>query len=68
MAGAGGARSRVVFTFGQIGFETDTATDRTHRAGFCSCEEIAGDDLWRRYLAGEPHPNAWVTRVATAIL
>jgi methyltransferase (TIGR00027 family) len=68
MAGAGGARSRVVFTFAQVGFETDTATDRTRRAGFRSCEEIASDDLWRRYLSGEPHPNAWVTRVATAIV
>jgi methyltransferase (TIGR00027 family) len=68
MASAGGPRSRVVFTFGQIGFETDTATDRTQRAGFRSCEEMAGDDLWRRYLPGEPHPNGWVTRVATAIV
>jgi methyltransferase (TIGR00027 family) len=66
MASAGGARTRLAFTFGQIGFETDTATDRTRRAGFRSCEEIAGDDLWRRYLSGEPHPNAWVTRIATA--
>jgi hypothetical protein len=23
---------------------------------------------WRRYLPGEPHPNAWVTRIATAIV
>jgi hypothetical protein len=58
----------LVFTFGQVGFETDTATDRTRRAGFRSCEEIAGDDLWRGYLRGEPHPNAWVTRLATAIV
>jgi methyltransferase (TIGR00027 family) len=68
MASAGGERSRLVFTYAQIGFETDTATDRTRRAGFRSCEEIAGDDLWRRYLPGEPHPNAWVTRIATAIV
>jgi hypothetical protein len=31
-------------------------------------EEIAGDDLWRRYLPGEPHPSAWVTRIGTAIV
>jgi methyltransferase (TIGR00027 family) len=68
MAGAGGAGSRLVFTFAQIGFESDTATDRTRRAGFRSCEELAGDDLWRRYLPGEPHPSAWVIRVATAIV
>jgi len=68
MARAGGARSRLVFTFAQVGFETDTATDRTRRAGFGSCEEIASDDLWRRYLGGEPHPNAWVIKIATAIV
>jgi methyltransferase (TIGR00027 family) len=68
MASAGGSHSRLVFTFGQVGFETDPATDRTRRAGFRSCEEIAGDDLWRRYLPGEPHPNAWVTRIGTAIV
>jgi methyltransferase (TIGR00027 family) len=67
MEGAGGAGSRLVFTFAQIGFETDTATERTRRAGFRSCEEVAGDDLWRRYLPGDPHPNAWVTRIGTAI-
>jgi methyltransferase (TIGR00027 family) len=68
MAGAGGPGSRLVFTFAQIGFESDTATDRTSRAGFRSCEEIAGDDLWRLYHRGEPHPSAWVTRIATAIV
>jgi methyltransferase (TIGR00027 family) len=67
-ANAGGPRSRVVFTFAQIGFESNTATARTRRAGFRSCEETAGDELWRRYLPGEPHPNAWVIRVATAIV
>jgi len=68
MASAGGPRSRLAFTFGQVGFETDTATDRTRRAGFGSCEEMAGGALWRRYLPGEPHENAWVMRVATAIV
>lgn len=66
MATAGGPRSRVVFTFSHIGFETDTATARARRAGFGACEELAGDELWRRYLVGEPHPNAWVMRIATA--
>jgi len=68
MAVAGGARSRVVFTFAQIGFETDTATARARRAGFRSCEELAGDELWRRYLPGEPYLTAWVMRVGTAIV
>lgn len=68
MAAVGGAGSRLVFTFAQIGFEEDTAAARTRRAGFRSCEEIASDDLWRRYLPGDPHPNAWVIRIATAIV
>jgi methyltransferase (TIGR00027 family) len=68
VASAGGPQSRLVFTFGESTFEPDKATEHTRRAGFSSCEEIAGDELWRRYLAGEPHPNAWVTRIATAIV
>jgi hypothetical protein len=57
-----------VFTFGQIGFETDTASERTRRAGFRACDELGSDELWRRYLPGEPHPNAWVVRTATALV
>jgi methyltransferase (TIGR00027 family) len=68
VASTGGPRSRLVFTFGESTFDPDNATEHTRRAGFSSCEEIAGDALWRRYLACEPHPNAWVTRIATAIV
>jgi methyltransferase (TIGR00027 family) len=68
MASEGGPRSRLVFTFGEGTFEPDTAAARTRRAGFSSCEEIAGDELWRRYLPGDPHPNAFVMKVGTAIV
>ncbi len=66
MASEGGPRSRVVFTFGMGSFDPDTAAERTRRTGFESCEELAGDELWRRYLPGEPHPNAFVMSVGTA--
>jgi methyltransferase (TIGR00027 family) len=67
MASAGGPRSRVAFTFADeahLGDETMAA--RTKRCGFASFEDLAGDALWRRYLPGEPHPTAWVTKVGLA--
>ena len=67
MAKAGGPRSRVAFTFvddSLLGSETMAA--RTKRCGFASLEDLAGDALWRRYLPGEPHPSAWVTKVGLA--
>jgi len=66
MATAGGPGSRALFTFAASTFEPQTAQERTRRAGFSACDEIAGDALWRRYWPSEPHPNAWVTRVGTA--
>jgi methyltransferase (TIGR00027 family) len=68
MANAGGPRSQLVFTFGQGSFEPETAAERTRRTGFSSCEEIAGDELWRRYLPGDPHPIAWVMKIGTAMV
>lgn len=67
MASAGGPRSRVAFTFADeahLGEEPMAA--RTKRCGFASFDALAGDALWRRYLPGEPHPNAWVTKVGLA--
>lgn len=66
MTRVGGARSRLGFTFGHGSFDPDTAAERTRRAGFTTCEELGLDEVWRRYLPGEPHPNAWVSRVGTA--
>lgn len=68
MAAAGGSGSRLVFTFGAMSFAPDTALDRARRAGFSDCEELGMDDVWRRYLPGEPHPDAWVAKVGTAIV
>lgn len=67
MAGVGGPRSRVGFTFADeahLGQEPMSA--RTRRCGFASCEALAGDALWRRYLPGEPPPTAWVMKVGLA--
>jgi methyltransferase (TIGR00027 family) len=67
MATAGGPRSRVAFTFAdETFFGKETMGARTRRCGFASCEAIASDALWRRYLPGEPHPSAWVTKVGLA--
>ena len=67
MESAGGPRSRVAFTFADeahLGEESMAA--RTKRCGFASLEAVAGDDLWRRYLPGEPAPDAWVMKVGLA--
>jgi methyltransferase (TIGR00027 family) len=67
MASAGGPRSRVAFTFADEAFlGNETMAARTKRCGFASCEALGGDALWRRYLPGEPHPTAWVTKVGLA--
>ncbi len=66
-ANVGGARSRVAMTFADEGYlGEETMAARTRRCGFASFEGFAGDALWRRYLPGEPHPNAWVTKVGVA--
>ena len=67
MARAGGPGSRVAFTFADeahLGEESMRA--RTKRCGFASLYDLAGDALWRKYLPGEPDPNAWVTKVGLA--
>jgi methyltransferase (TIGR00027 family) len=68
MAREGGPRTRVVFTFGFTTFEPGTAVERTRSCGFESCEEFGGDDLWRRYLPGEPFEHAHVMKVGTALV
>lgn len=67
MATAGGPRSRVAFTFAdEAHLGTEAMAVRTKRCGFASLEDVAGDDLWRRYLPGEPPPTAWVMKVGLA--
>lgn len=68
MASAGGSRSRVVFTYGDGSFAPDSAAEAIRKLGFASCEELAGDELWRKYLAGDAHPNAFVMKVGTAMV
>lgn len=69
MATAGGPRSRVAFTFAdEAHVGTEAMALRTKRCGFASFESVAGDDLWRRYLPGEPPPTAWVMKVGLAIV
>jgi methyltransferase (TIGR00027 family) len=66
MANVGGARSRLVFTFGLNSFDPERAADRLRRHGFSECRELGGDDLWRQYLPGDPHPTAWVMKIGVA--
>jgi methyltransferase (TIGR00027 family) len=64
MSRAGGPRTRLVFTSGA----GTGMLDRAQRAGFSAVEEHGGDAIWRRYLPGEPHENAWVARLGTAVV
>ena len=68
MASAGGPRSRVVFTYVEGIFDPETAAEATRRTGWSSSEEWGGDDLWRRYLPGDPHPSAFVVKLGIAIV
>jgi methyltransferase (TIGR00027 family) len=68
MASEGGPRSRLVFTYAEGTFDPDTAAERTRRAGFSSSQEFGGDDLWRRYLPGEPYEGAFVMKLGLAIV
>ena len=63
---AGGKGSRLVYTSADGAFSPDTPEQRMQRAGFTSCEEVAFDALWRKFLPGEPHENAWFLRIGTA--
>lgn len=64
MATVGASGTRVVFDVGASFFGPETVTDHALRAGFTSCEAHGADELWRRYLPGDPHPAAWVFRMA----
>ncbi len=65
MATTCGDGGSVIFTHGHEAFDPETAASVALRAGFGAASEVAGDELWRRYLAGEPHPAAFVMRVTT---
>ena len=64
MVAAGGPTTRLAFSFGH----GSPVPDRARLAGFTAVEDHGSDALWRRYLPGEPHENAWVSRLGTAIV
>lgn len=66
MATLGGSGSRLLLTYGYGSFDPEGAHKRVCRSGFTSFEGFAIDDVWRRYLPGEPHPAAWTSSVGTA--
>ncbi|MFO0548699.1 MAG: SAM-dependent methyltransferase [Polyangiaceae bacterium] len=66
MVKAGGPESRVAFTFGPWSFDPDGARARLMHLGFRACDELNGEELWRRYWTTEPHPAAHVMRIAAA--
>ncbi|MFO0646675.1 MAG: class I SAM-dependent methyltransferase [Polyangiales bacterium] len=66
MARAGGVGTRVVFDYGAFYFDAESGEDCVRRAGFDRFEEVAYDALWRRYLPGDAHENAWVCRLGVA--
>jgi methyltransferase (TIGR00027 family) len=66
MAALISAGSQVVFDVGTGFFSPATVDEHASQAGFSSCEAVGGDELWRRYLTGEPHPAAGVFRMVVA--
>jgi methyltransferase (TIGR00027 family) len=66
MAALVSAGSQVVFDVGTSFFSPASLGEHVSRAGFASCEAHRADELWRRYLAGEPHPAAGVFRMVVA--
>lgn len=66
VARAGGKGSRLVFDRAGDAFESDPLGPRAHRAGFSRFEDNPSTDLWRRWLRGEPHPNAAAFRMGVA--
>lgn len=66
MAATGGAESRVVFDFSDYLLDPSSLPERIHAAGFSRFEELRFDELWRRYLPGEPAPAASVAKLGIA--
>ncbi len=66
VARAGGPGSTVGFEYGEGLFDQGPADARIRGLGFTRWREVGFDALWRRYLPGEPHPNAAFTRIGFA--
>jgi methyltransferase (TIGR00027 family) len=68
MARAGGKGTRVAFTFGSFTFDPDGVEARTQRLGYTACADTGCDELWRRFMQGEPPPAAPLSRLGLAIV
>lgn len=68
MARAGGATSRVVFTFGEGSFEPEGVEACALRAGFERVEASGLDDAWRAHWSSEPCVGGHMSKVATAFV
>jgi methyltransferase (TIGR00027 family) len=68
MARAGGTGARVTFDFVPMVFDDDPAEARTARAGFTKFEQTSFDQIWRRYLPGDPSANASAICMGVAIV
>jgi methyltransferase (TIGR00027 family) len=66
MARVGGKGTRVAFTFGSFTFDPEGVEARARSLGFASCVDIGCDELWRRFLPGDPPPNAAMARLGLA--
>ena len=66
MAQVGGPGARVAFTHAEGSFGSETGSARLARLGYHLDHDDTGESLWRRYLPGEPHPNAWAMRLGVA--
>jgi methyltransferase (TIGR00027 family) len=61
-----GRGSTVGLEFAEGVFDKGPANARLHGLGFTRWEEVGFDALWRRYLPGEPHPNAAYVKIGFA--
>lgn len=66
LAAFGAPGSRLVFDVGARAFHPETVAEHTVGAGWASCDAHGGDELWRRYLPGEPHPSSPAVQLAVA--
>jgi methyltransferase (TIGR00027 family) len=66
MRRVGGDNARVVFDMTDALFDPSTPEQFAKDAGFQHLSSVGFEELWRRYLPGEPHPNNSIVRLATA--
>lgn len=67
MASIGAEGSRLIFDFSDYSLDSGQLAARLQRAGFSGFQDIRFDELWRRYLRGDPHPNAQFVKLGIAL-